>query len=557
MDDQPIGRLHRTVSLLAVISLFLGTLTTFDALVWPHPGAAITIMIGYGLALLLAVLTVVARRRRTMLGVDIGILLTSLVVRLPQWFTSFHQGGFRYSNDEGALIEFGGGLLRHGMNPYASIWPGAHAANQPGITLTLTGGVVDRFDYPPLAAVWSALVDAVWPGAPSAAIVATGALLIATVLLFVLLPAPWRSGATLLMIGLGAYLMPFARQGYPEMIALPFLILAVNRWTRIGAGGRLGALGITSALGLGIAICTQQMSWFLTPFLVVGLLLVRLGDQPARAAWALVGRYVAIVVGVFVVVNLPFVIWGPSAWFHALWTPLTTATVPHGQGLVDVPYYLLGGSGALQYLGYASMVFAVALLLCFALFIRRLGPAMATLPWMIFYLSVRSSDKYFYIMMPLWLLCLATVPFRDFATAYEIRLGKTTRTVIASLAMVPTVVFALIAIVTPQPLRLSILDVNATASGLTSQIQVQVENVSGSTIEPHFALSDSQAFSRFWIVASGPQSLAPGQSASYVLLPSTPGSRRSLHTDRLLLRATSAVPQTISSVRIPTTASSS
>ncbi|HEY2795388.1 MAG TPA: hypothetical protein VGJ28_23710 [Micromonosporaceae bacterium] len=555
MDDQPIGRLHRTVSLLAVISLFVGTLSAFDALVWPHPGAAIVITSGYALALVLAVLTVVVRHRRTMLGVDIGILITALMIRLPSWFTSFHQTGFRYHNDEGALIDFGGGLLRHGMNPYASVWPGGHAANQPGITLTLTGQVVDRFDYPPLAAVWSALADAVRPGGPSAAIVSTAALLAATVLLFVLLPAPWRSGATLLMIGLGVYLMPFARQGYPEIMALPFLILAVNRWTRIGVDGRLGALGLTSALALGLATCTQQMSWFLVPFLVVGLLLVRLGDGPARAAWALVGRYAAIVVGVFVVVNLPFVIWGPKAWFDALWTPLTAATVPHGQGLVDVPYYLLGGSGALQFLGYASMVFAVALLLCFALFVRRLGPAMATLPWLIFFLSARSSDKYFYIMMPLWFLTLATVPLRDFATAYEPRLSKPVRLTIASVAMVPTLAFALIAIVTPQPLRLSNVRVEATSSGLTSRIQVEVENTSGTALAPHFALSDSQAFSRFWVVVSGPPTLAPGQSAPYLLQPSTPGSRRSLHSQRLLLRATSASPDTISSVRIPTTPS--
>jgi hypothetical protein len=417
----------------------------------------------------------------------------------------------------------------------------------------MAGGVVDRFDYPPMSAIFGAIVNAIAPSAPQAAIVSTLSLFAATVLLFVLLPAPWRSAATMLMIGLGLYLQPFARQGYPELVALPFLLLAVNRWTRIGRDGRLGALGITSALGLGLAVCTQQMSWFLAPFLIVGLLLCRLGDQPARVAWQLTGRYVAIVVGVFVVVNGPFAIWGPRAFIDALWTPLTLKTVPHGQGLIDVAYYLLGRTGAMEYFSYASMALAIGLLICFAVFIRRLGPAMAILPWPIFYLSIRSSDKYFYIMLPLWMLCLATVPIRDFASAYR-PLGalRSWRAAIVPLVLAPALVLSVIAIVTPGPLRMAITRVTSTSTALTSEIDVAVTNTSGSTIAPHFALSNTEAISRFWVIASGPGALAPGQSAAYVLVPSTPSSRRSLTSERLLLRATSTTPETLSSVRIPT-----
>jgi hypothetical protein len=364
----------------------------------------------------------------------------------------------------------------------------------------------------------------------------------------------------MLCFGLGIYLMPFARQGYPEVMALPFLIVAVNRWAKIGTAGRLGALGVTSAVCLGVAASTQQIAWFIVPFMVIGLLLCRLGDQPHAVAWWLVTRYVLIVGAVLAVINAPFVIWNAKAWSTALVTPTSVETVPHGQGLIDVAYYLLGGSGNLQFFSYGSLALAAGLVVCFALLIRRLGPAMAVMPWPIFFVSIRSSDKYFYIMMPLWLLCLATVRHRDFANAYEpdLRLGAwrplrrpLSRIAVGAAVLAPAVVLVVIAIATPQPLRMAVQNVTATKSAYTKEIDVEVTNTSSRTITPHFALSNSQSMSRFWVPSSGPTALTPGQSALYVLVPSTPGARRSLLGPRILLRAVSQNPETLSSVPLP------
>lgn len=550
-----VSTLHRGLALITLVSLFVGSLSVYDVLVWSTPPAGITMMVGFGLALVLAVLALIVRTGRRMVAVDIAILVCALLVRLPEFVVSLRGGG--YVNDEGALIDFGGGLLRRGQDPYASVWANAYAPHQTGFTQTLAGHVIDHYDYPPLPSVWSALVRFVLPSVPQAAIASFGGLLVTAVLLFVLLPRAWRSGATLLCFGMGVYLMPFARAGYPEMLALPFLVMAVYRWTRIGAGGRLGWLGLLSAASLGVGICTQQMAWFLAPFLIVGILMCRLGDLPRAAAWRVTLRYCLVVAATVVLINLPFLLWNPRAWFSEVLAPLVVPLVPHGQGVIALSYYVTGGTGALAFYGYGAIALAAGLLGLFATRIRLLGPAMSVLPWAPFFLSDRSSAKYFFIMMPIWFVCLATVPMRDFARAHQIRLpfswarGRPARIAAPVLAVLPAVVLVGVAVASPQPLRMSIVNVQTDKAAMLKQVEVDVTNESGQAISPHFSMSSGYAMSRFWVIASGPATLAPGQEADYVIVPSTPGSSRSLNDGKVLLRAVSDAPATLSSVRIP------
>jgi hypothetical protein len=548
--------MHRAVAILAIISLFLGTISSVNALTWEHPAAGVDLMIGYALLLTLGVMTVTVQSARAMLGVDIGVLVCALVVRMPGFLVSLGlpQAGVsqRYATDEGALVDLAGKALRAGGNPYTATWAGGHLPTHVGVTPTMTGGVIDRFDYPPVSALLAAVSRVVMPSQPSAAIAGLVGLLAGTILLFILLPGPWKSAATMVCLGLGLYLMPLARQGYPDVMALPFVILAVNRWTRIGADGRLGLLGISSAIGLGLGCATHQTVWFLVPFLVVGLLLLRLGDLDPRTAWWVVGRYVAVVFGSFAAVNAPFAIENFHAWRTALLMPLLARTVPHGEGLVSLLYSAIGGSGSLELFGYASGVLAIAILACFVCFFRRLGPAATILPWIVFFVSIRSSDRYFYQMAPIWLMSLATVRPGDFARAKVVLGRHLPARVLAVVALfVPVAVLSVAAVASPQPLRMNVLSVTPSKSSYTKEIDVQVTNVSGSAIQPHFALSASVGMTPFWKIMMGPASLEPGQSGTYVLSPPVASARRSLLGPYILLRAMSGYPETMSSVRLP------
>ncbi|HEY2794947.1 MAG TPA: hypothetical protein VGJ28_21490 [Micromonosporaceae bacterium] len=548
------GQLHRTIALLAVVSLFIGTVTSFDTVILTNAPAGLTMIIGYGAALALGVLVFTVRRPAILLAVDIGILVCTLALRLPEFLLSLGtpqgRSGMPYTNDEGALVDLSGRTLLHGVDPYTVVWTGAHNLIQP-VTLTMDGGAVDRVDYPPVTALLAAAFGWVFPNQPIAALAALAGLLAATILLFVLLPAPWRSAATMICLGLGLFLMPFARQGYPEIIALPFVILAVNRWSHIGAGGRLGALGISSAIGLGLGCATQQIVWFMAPFLLVGVLLLRVGDLGTRRGWMIMARYAGIAGLSFAVINAPFVIWHFSAWRSAMVTPLVARTVPHGQGLIGLTYNILGGSGRLQAYSYATAALAIALLACFALFIRTLGPAMVVLPWPIFFLSIRSSDKYFYLMAPVWLIALATVRQRDFAKAWQVRFPRFARAALALGLLVPAAGLATVAVVSPQPLKMTVLYVQPSKSSYTKEIFISVTNTSGRSIEPHFALSTTVALSRFWLTSGGPKTLKPGETAEYALLPPVATARRSLLGVPIMLRAVSAYPETMSSVALP------
>jgi hypothetical protein len=334
----------------------------------------------------------------------------------------------------------------------------------------------------------------------------------------------------------------------------------VFRWSRIGRTGRLGGLGVVSAIGLGLACATTQLVWFLVPFLVVGLLLLRLGDRSGSAAWWITIKYGLVVLAVFAVVNLPFAIWNFHVWRVAMTTPLVAQTIPHGQGIIGITLNVINGSGAMNFFSYATAALAIGLLICYAVFIRKLGPAMVILPWGIFFLSIRASDKYFYLMAPIWVISVATVRHRDFATAWapRLRIGPwavlarwPARVAIITLCLAPAVALSVVAMATPQPLAMTGLVVTPSKSSYTKEIRVVVTNRSTQTIAPHFALSNSVGLTRFWTVVSGPTSVTAGQVATYNLLPPQPSARKSLLGAHIELRAMSANPETMSSIALP------
>lgn len=557
-----VSRLHRTITVLAVISLFVGTRDSWTAAIWSYPRTASMIMIGYGLMLVCGVLALSARSPRAMVGIDVAVTAVALMVRLPAFLTSYAPGYASYGNDEGQLVDYAGTTLAHGHNPYTEVWTDAYARGQGGITLTMDGRIIDRFDYPPISALLNALAKPFSFGVPTAALVSTLGLVAAMVVMFAMVPAPWRAAAPLVCLGLNL-LPPIARAGYPAMVALPFLVVAVASWTRVGIGragpGRLGVRGWAGAICLGLAISTQQLAWFLAPFLVVGILVLRGGDLGARRGCLLIARYVGVVIGVVAAVNGPFLVMNARAWWTGILLPMTEPTVPHGQGLVGISYYLIGGSGALNYYAYATMLLAAALLLCFVLFIERLGPAMVILPWLVFYLSVRSQDDYFLSMTPIWIVSIATVGHADFVRAWRFRPRLRRwrplqhwagQTIAAVILLIPAAMCVRVAILTPPPLRMNVVSMIVSRSGyLINVLEVDVTNVSGRTIEPHFTLSDSESMSHFLVADTGPETLTPRQTALYVLVPWSPGSRRSLN-DRVMLRAVTTDPVTLSSLQL-------
>lgn len=548
---EPPEHWHRGLSLLAVVSLFMGLSPLWAQEVVQAPASSTLLMLAYGALLCCAVLACAVRTRRALGLVDLAVLVIGAVRATLSFSSTLNERW--YGTDEGVLVHQAAVWLAHGRNPYTGVWPHLVGVTGVGATPLMNGGSADTYGYPPLGALLTALAGPFTHGLPSASAVSFGCELLAAAAMFALLPVAWRPSAALLCFGLD-FLGAYSRQGYVLVMALPFLVVAVAGWTRTGRGtGRLGRSGTVRAVCLGLACATQQMAWFLAPFLVVGLYAVRRGELPHRAALRLTARYAGLGAAVFAVVNLPFAATAPARWLAGVLSPLTQGAVPKGVGLIGIAYYLRGGSDTLDFYSYAAVLLLLGALAALWLLPRRLGPAAALLPWVCFYLATRSTENYFTLLTPLWVTALATAGPAAFARAWAPRpawlRGRRARALLLAGLALPALVCTAVAAFGTAPLRMRVEAWRGSSPHAPSRVVLRVTNVSDATVRPHFGLSSTSVLAAYWGVASGPAALRPGATAVYVLVP--PASHAGLSgTGAVYVRAVSAGPQTMSSVRL-------
>lgn len=83
-----------------------------------------------------------------------------------------------------------------------------------------------------------------------------------------------------------------------------------------------------SALFMGVAIATKQIAWFFIPFYIIFIFNI-VGTKRTLAAFA-------IVAGVFLAVNAPFIISDPELWISSVIFPTTANLFPWGTGIVSL-----------------------------------------------------------------------------------------------------------------------------------------------------------------------------------------------------------------------------
>ncbi|MFD8307312.1 hypothetical protein ACFV29_34050 [Streptomyces sp. NPDC059690] len=546
-------QLHRGMTVLATISLFIGTRAAWTDAILSRPVAAGVISLCYASILVCAVLALIVRTRRALIRVDAVVLITAVALVTCGYLLD-HMG-----SDEGVLTAQAANEILHGRPVYGQPWPWLFGTPSVGITKTMSGGADFTYGYPPLTALLAAPVHAVVHSTAAATLVTTSALLLSSVLLWFLLPAPWRSAATAVCLGFGI-LPHYAALGYPAITALALLVPVVVRWPDTGRDGHLGPGGVLRAACLGAACAAQQLAWFLTPFLLIGLYAVRRGELAPRRALAVTARYAATAALTWSALNAYFAVQDFSAWLEGILLPLHQKAILHGQGVMGISYYFTDGSSRLDYYSYGSQLLLCGLLAVTLLFVRRLGPAITVLPWLAFYLATRSQDGYFLMMTPLWLAAAATVPAAAFATAWQPRLprltGRRAKSALAAGLLTPAFVCVLIAAASPPPLHMSLTPRYATHGsrvGVTA-IRLRAVNTTGTTLSPHFASRRGQGASDWWTVASGPATLAPHASADYVVEP--PGGFRPVPGGRArtYLIAVTGTPMTITTAHVPAAA---
>jgi hypothetical protein len=541
---------HRGMTLLATISLFIGTRVAWNNAMSAQPPVAAVISVCYAAIMILGVLTLVVRSRNALARVDLAVLVVAIVLVLCRHILN-HDG-----TDEAALTAQAAKEFLSGHPIYGQPWPWLFDLPGVNLTPTMSGGGDYTYAYPPLAVMLAAPIYAAVQSAAAVTALTAGALIVGTIVLWWMLPAPWRSAATAVCLGFG--LLPsYARSGFPIVIAVALLIPVAVRWSATGTGGRLGRFGVLRAVCLGAACATQQLPWFLAPFLIVGIYLVRRGELGHRSALAVVARYTGITLLVWLLINGYFIVQDPKEWLAGLLLPLTQGAILHGQGIMGISFYLTAGSSRLDFYSYGSMLLTVGLLAVFVLFIKRLGPAATVLPWIAFFLATRSPDDYFLLMVPLWLAAAATVPTSVFAGAWQPRVpllrGRTARAALAAVLVSPAALCVAVAATSPPPLSLNVSSIQTFTKGHLgiTGITFEAVNTTDTALKPNFATRVGQGASGWWRIGFGPTTLGPHTSARYVVLP--PESVYSVPTTenlQMYLCAFTGSPMTVSSVRL-------
>jgi uncharacterized membrane protein len=411
---------HRAVLLLASIGMLWGIWQTSNT-EGQFPSSAVLSAISLLGTLVCAVGAFVAATERAIRRFEWILLVVALLV-MAGWATSALQvGTATYGTDEGAFVHYAAELLRRGIDPYGpNLLPGMRQFGVPisWATFTMDGHTISTLGYPPLSVLLTAVTLSISGHAEAVVVVNMGALCLSAVLGFILLPAEWRAMAVLATVGMPA-LIEHAFIGVNAIMVLPLMVVVVHRWTAVGRRGSLSRGDIIRAICLGLAASTQQIVWFVIPFLLAGMILLRRGELPWRSAIGVVARYTAVAGAVFAMVNLPFAVWDPGTWATGITGPLFQQALPLGQGLIGLSAFAGVGGGELMLFSLGGLLLLAAMFVAYVLQFRRIGSACFILPAAAFYLTTRSLMVYFAVPVVFWIVSLLSVDRSDFARAWQ------------------------------------------------------------------------------------------------------------------------------------------
>jgi hypothetical protein len=439
--------------------------------------------------------------------------------------TGIHLRHF-YATDSAAFNQVASRLLLQGHNPYTTSMAGAARFLDPSAafwTYQADGGHTVGVSYPAGSFLLQAPFMALGVNHMATDWVDLGAWLVTAVLVFCMLPGFLRWLAPLLLLT-GFFVGPFANGG-TDALFVPFLVVAVWRWDRFPGRTTAWLPAWVGPVCLGIACSIKQTPWFCVPFLVIGVAFEarRSGSEPVRAAL----RYAALAAGAFVVVNLPFFLWSPTAWLRGAFLPVVDPLVADGQGLVTLALHGITGGVVTVWMSAAAGMALVAMVAAFVLWESRLKRVWLFLVPLVLFLPDRSLANYLTDFVPAALIAALSVravdPAPEAATRRPAWLGP--------LAVgLPALVSAglLVVAFTSAPLIVTVDGVAARGvatvdGGLSwARVIVTVHNRSSTALAPHFMISSGGGHpTGFWSAraVSGSDPVGPDGTTRFLLEP--------------------------------------
>ncbi len=226
-------------------------------------------------------------------------------------------------------------------------------------------------------------------------------------------------------------------------------------------------------------------------------------------------------------VNLPFIVWSPSAWLKGAFLPLSQPLVADGQGLVALALHGFTGGVVTWYMSAAAGVALLAMVIAFALWEPRLKRVWLLLVPFVLFLPDRSLANYLTDFVPAALIAALSVRTVDPARLGPSRrpawVGPVTVGVLAAISA-----GLLVVAFTSAPLAVTVDSVTArgvaTVDGGLSwgQVVITVHNTSSTALAPHFMVSSGGGHpTGFWTAQaiSGSDPVEPNRSTRFVLRP--------------------------------------
>ena len=214
-------------------------------------------------------------------------------------------------------------------------------------TYTLNGSISSSLAYPSLPVLIGVPFVLLTHGVQSIICANVLFLGIEMVLLFTFLPRRIRGLAPIIVLGL-PMLFGYTASGVNDTLLAPFLLVVAYGWADVGGEGRLGRSGLLRAICFGLALSVQQLAWFILPFVLLGTWHLRRRELGSSGATKVVSCYAGVAFATFLLVNGPFIVWGPKAWVDGVLAPLTQHAIPYGQGLIDATRLLPHRRGRLD-----------------------------------------------------------------------------------------------------------------------------------------------------------------------------------------------------------------
>lgn len=421
--------------------------------------------------------------------------------------------------DNEMVAQYAAEALQRGENPYDWDYSDMlRVFRDRGLNVTpfLDGAFQHRLTYPALPTLLLAGLDYVGVGQPRTLSLIAQVVLLA--LLFLGAPAALRP-VVLLPVFLIKDAVFLSLTGVQDIVWSTLLVGVILAWKR----------PVWRALLFGLACAYRQQPWFATPFL-----LILLWNEPGapRDRWRRVAQFGTISLGTFALINLPFVLWNPRAWWLGTFEPAFAAFNVYSHGLGALSQFGLVPFPRPFYTALQISVYLIALAVHWR-HPRSVGEAFWLFPAVFFWLYYRGLASYWIYWIPPLLLAvlrrLQDEPSLEAGGADPAPSCRRWRQtiVLGGALLLPSLVWGAILFSRRPALSATYsppLEVSDHGQSLVDRMTVTVSNSGGEVLAPRFAVQRDPGVQALpWTIESGPALLLAGQSADYVISARIPG----------------------------------